>query len=198
VPLGFGYKKTFQDTLNEPVGSSPAKMDTDTVYGRINYLMGFWNLGFQTNFSRQDDRSVANYDSTVISYVVTPTYNNGKFSLLPSFSLIQTDNLQSNFRTDNYLVSLQLGGKSYYNLISYELGGSYNVLKTTNNSMDSRNLSGTFRVGYSLAKYFRQLLNPSIALKGIYNHVADNVNSSMGKDDLSILLVFSTSMPFSF
>jgi hypothetical protein len=197
-PLGFGYKKTLQDTLSEPEGSTPSKTDTDTVYGKIGYLKGFWNLGFQVNYSRQDDKTSSNNDSNIVSYVLTTAYNNGKFSLMPSFSLIQTDNLLSSFRTDNYLVSLQLMGKTYYNIVSYELGGSYSVIKTTNNSVDGRNLNGTFRVGYSLAKYLKFLLNPTVAVRGIYNHVVDQVNTGMGKDDLSILLVLSTSLPFSF
>jgi hypothetical protein len=197
-PLGFGYKKTLQDTLSEPEGSTPSKIDTDTVYGKIGYLQGFWNLGFQVNYSRQDDKTTSNNDSNVVSYILTTAYNDGKFSLMPSFSLIQTDYLLTSFRTDNYLVSLQLMGKTYQNIISYELGGSYSVIKTTNNSVDSRSLNGTCRLGYSLAKYLRFLLNPTVALKGIYNHAVDQVYSGMGKDDLSILLVLSTSMPFSF
>jgi hypothetical protein len=198
MPLGFGYRKTLQDTLNEPVDSNPSKMDTDTIYGRISYQMGFWNLGFLTNFSRQDDRSSANNDSTAISYTLSPTYNNGKFSILPSLSLIQTDNLLTNARTDNYLISLQAMGKTYYNRITYELGSSYSVLKATDNSVDTKSLSGTFRVGYSLAKYFLQLFNPSIALKCVYNNIIDQVNPSAGKDDFSVFLVFSSTFPFSF
>jgi hypothetical protein len=198
MPLGFGYRKALQDTLNEPVGSNPPKMDTDTIYGRISYQMGFWNLGFLTNFSRQDDRSSANNDSTAISYTLSPAYNDGKFSILPSLTLTQTDNSLTNSRTDNYLISLQAMGKTYYNRITYELGSSYNVLKATDNSADNRILSGTFRVGYSLAKYFLQLLNPSIALKGVYNNITDQVNPSAGRDDFSIFLVFSSTFPFSF
>ena len=71
-------------------------------------------------------------------------------------------------------------------------------MKATNNSYDSRMLTGNFRLGYALGRFFNGAFNPTVGLRGQYNHLVDNVNSSMARDDFALFLFVSTSMPFSF
>jgi hypothetical protein len=197
-PMGLNYQRTIQESTQEPAGTIPIKTYTDTVSGRVSYINGPLNLGLQTNYSVKDDQSSANNDTSTLTVTLTPAFNLPSFSIAPSFSLNQTKTPLNDVRVDNFLVGLQLMAKALQNKLSLEMAGTYNVLSANNNSQDGRNVSGNFRISYALGNYLKGLFNPSIGLKGVYTHILDHVNARAGKDELSILLVFTTSIPFSF
>jgi hypothetical protein len=197
-PMGLNYQKTNQESTQEPAGTIPMKAYTDTVSGRISYVNGPLNLGVQTNYSVKDDQSSANNDTSTLTFTFTPAYSLPRFSIAPSFSLNQTRTPLTDVRVDNYLASIQLMTKALQNKLSLELAGTYNIISANNYSQDSRNLNGNFRIAYALGKYFQGHFNPSIGLKGTYNHVLDRVNPSVGRDEFSLLLIFSSTIPFSY
>lgn len=197
-PMGLNYQRTIQESSREPTGTVPMKNYTDTVAGRISYLNGPLNLGFQTNYSVRDDQSSANNDTSTLTFTFTPAYSLPRFSIAPSFSLNQTRTPLTDVRVDNYLASIQLMTKALQDKLSLEMAGSYIVMSANNNSQDSRNFNGNFRIAYALGKYFKGYFNPTIGLKGTYNHVLDHVNTSSGRDEFTLLLVFSSTIPFSY
>jgi hypothetical protein len=197
-PMGVNLQRTIQESTQEPTGTTPMRVYTDTVSGRIGYMKGSLNLGFQANYSIRDDQTPANQDNTTTTYTFTPAYNQPGFSINPSFSLNQTKTNLPDVRIDNYMVNLQIMAKTLNDQLSLEMAGTYNVISSTNNSQDSRNLSANFRVSYALGKYLKGLFNPSIGLKGFYTHILDHVNPSAGRDEFSLLLIFTATMPFSY
>jgi hypothetical protein len=198
LPMGFAYQKVIQEAKEVPSGTLPTEFDIDTISGRINYLRAPWNLGFQTSFSKQNDRSSFNNDSSTKVYSIIPSYLTNTFSLIPSFSLNQIDYDLTGVRTDNYILNLQIIGKTYYEKITYGMGTTYNVIKSNNNTADGRTLSGNFQVIYALGKYLNGYLNPSVGVKGLYNHMVDRVNAGNGKDEFVLLLVLSSTTNLSF
>jgi hypothetical protein len=197
-PINLNYSKTIQDPYDIPTGQIAPQSDTDTLAGRISYMSPPWNIGFQTSYSQQDDKSSNNNDTVIRIFTLTPALSFPTFGLSLAISLNQTDYQLTNYRTDNYLLNLQLTGKLFSNRFSYELGNTYNILKSTNNSADSSILTGNFRLGYFLGRFFNGTVKPTVGLRGQYNHVVDNVNSSLARDDFALFLFISTSIPFSF
>ena len=198
LPMGMNLQRTVQESTQEPAGATPMKVYADTVSGRIGYMMGPLNLGFQTSYSARDDQTPANQDNTTTTYTFTPAYNRPGFSINPSFSLNQTKTSVPDVRIDNYMVNLQVMAKALNDQLSLEMACTYNVISSTNNSQDSRNLSANFRVAYALGKYLKGFFSPSIGLKGLYSHILDHVNPSAKRDEFSLLLVFTATMPFSY
>lgn len=198
LPINLNFSKTLQDPYDIPAGLTAPQSDTNTVGGRISYMSLPWNIGFQTSYSRQDDKSPLNNDSTIRILTLMPMLTYPTFGLSFSLSLNQTEYELANYRNDNFLFNLQLTGKLFNNRFSYELGNTYTIMKATNNSYDSRMLTGNFRLGYALGRFFNGAFNPTVGLRGQYNHLVDNVNSSMARDDFALFLFVSTSMPFSF
>jgi len=197
-PINLNFSKTVQDPYDIPTGSTAPKSDTNTISGRINYMALPWNIGFQTALSRQDDQSLFNNDTTLRTFTLTPMVSYPTFGISCSLSLNQTEYQQGNYRTDNFLLNLQLTGKLFNSRVTYELGNTYNILKSTNNSSDTRMLTRNFRLGYFLGRFFNGLFNPTVGVRGQYNHLIDNVNFSTARDDFALFLFISTSMPFSF
>lgn len=196
LPMGFNYQRVVQESTSEPAGTQPTRTLTDTLGGRITLMKAPWNISFYTNYSNKYDQTAANSDTTTITYTLTPSFTQTRFTLTPSFSLFQTTTKQTDSRMDNFIINLMLSGKIMADRLSYDLTGTYNVIKTTNNAQDSRSLSGNFRIAYSLGSYLKGHFNSSIGLKGVYNHVADRVNPTVGRDEFSIFLVFSSTIPF--
>jgi hypothetical protein len=82
--------------------------------------------------------------------------------------------------------------------MSFDVGGTYNITKANNGSVDSRNLNTNFRLAYNIKGLLKGFLNPSIALRGTYMKNIDEVYSQSTKDEFILFLVLATSVPFSF
>jgi hypothetical protein len=79
----------------------------------------------------------------------------------------------------------------------FDLGGTYSIMKTDNGSMDAKNLNANFRLAWNIKEYFKSLLNPTLALRGVYSKINDRINTGANRDELTLFLVLTTSTPFS-
>lgn len=198
LPMGINYQKSIQESTREPSGTSPIDLHTDTITGRINYIIDKINLGFQTAYSLLNDRTVTNNDTTTITYSFIPAYTTPKLIASSSFSLNQSKVTTTDVRTDTYTISPSVTTKFLRDKASCNLAGTYSIIKADNGSANSRNLNANFTLGYSLKEYFKGYLDPTISLKGSYLKNTDKVNSSLNKDEFILFLVLATTMPFSF
>jgi len=198
LPIGVGYQKGIQNSTKEPSGSSPIDLRTDTVTGRVSYMMDKINIGFQTAYSLMNDRTETNSDTTTITYMLTPSYNIPNLSVNPNFSLNQSKSHLTDVRTDTYTVNLDLRSKFFREKVSFDVGGTYNIMKADNGSVNSRNLMANFRLAYSIKEFLRGYVKPTIGLRGTYMKITDKVNPGSNRDEFTLFLVLATVMPFSF
>jgi hypothetical protein len=197
-PMGINYQKSIQDSTREPSGSFELKLYTDTVSGRINYMMDKINLGFMTSYSQMDDRTSTNNDTSNINYTLTSSYNIPNISVSPAFSLNQSKVHLTDVRTDTYTINLDLRTKFFRDRISFDIGGTYNIVKASDASVDNRNLNANFRLAYNIRDFLKGYMNPTIALRGTYLKTTDEIYSRSNKDEFILFLVLATSVPFSF
>ncbi len=197
LPIGFSYQKTILDSTMEPPSTPPLRMDTDTVTGRVNYMKEPWNIGLQASHSIQNDRTDGGSDTTTTTYTLIPAYLAEHVSISPNFTFNRSKHHLTGVSTDTYTVNLELRGDVFHKRVTYELAGTYNNVKSSDGTVEQDTLQTNFRLSYHLSKIFQGFLNPSVGIKGLYNKTNDRANKQRN-DELVLLLVFSTSMPFTF
>jgi hypothetical protein len=198
LPIGINYQKSIQDSSREPEGTNPLNIKTDTISGRINYTWDKLNLGFNTSYSLMNDKTETNNDTTTITYTLIPSYNLTNISINPSFSLNQSKIHLTNVMTDTYMINLDLRTKFFRDRASFDVGGTYNITKADDDSIDNRNLNMNFRIAYNIKNILKGYINPTIALRGTYTKFVDNIYSSSDKEEFILFLVLATTIPFSF
>ncbi len=198
LPIGINYQKSIQESSREPLGTFPIDIHTDTVTGMVNYTLDRINLGFQTSYSLLNDRTSTDNDTTTTTYTLTPSYNTTNFSLCPSFSLNQSKIHLTGVRTDTYTINTDLRTSFFQQKVSFDVGGTYNIIKADDDSIDTRNLNVNFRLVYNIKEFLNGLVKPTIAIRGTYMKITDRVYSSSNSDEFTLFLVLSTIVPFSF
>ncbi len=198
LPMGFNYQKSVQDSSREPSGSYNINMHTDTVSGRINHTIDKLNLGFQTSYSMMNDKTSSNNDTTTVTCSFTPSYTLQDISVSSGFSFNQSQYHRTDLMTDTYTINLDVRTKFFKERGSFDIGSTYNIVKTNDGSVNNRNLNSNFRLAYNIKGLLKGFLNPNIALRGTYMKNIDEVYSKSSRDEFILFLVLATSVPFSF
>ena len=197
LPVTLGYERTIVDSTDEPESQLPSETHTDTFSGSVMYYMDRLSVGFLGSYSMQDDRTVDDNDSTIITYSFTPGYMWDHFSVNSSFSYTLTEYHLTQVDQDTYTVTLDLRGDLFNGNITYELVGTYDRTWATDNSVDQETFGTSGRVAYVLEKNLWGFINPSVGIKAQYNKIS-NWASTNDREDHTIYLFFSTSLPLSF
>jgi len=198
LPMGINYQKSVQDSSREPSGSYNISMHTDTVSGRINHTIDKLNLGFQTSYSMMNDKTSSNNDTTTVTCSFTPSYTLQDISLSSGFSFNQSQYHRTDLMTDTYTINLDVRTKFFKERGSFDIGSTYNIVKTNDDSVNNRNLNTNFRLAYNIKGLLKGFLNPTVALRGTYMKNVDDINSKSSRDEFILFLVLATSVPFSF
>ncbi|MEW6374315.1 MAG: hypothetical protein AB1502_00805 [Thermodesulfobacteriota bacterium] len=199
LPVGLSYQKSRLDSKWEPLGTPSTRTDTDTVTGKINYIKEPWNLGFTTTYSLQNDKTHQNNDTTTVTYTFTPTYTleHPYLSISPTLSFNRSRTHLTKVHTDTYTGTLDLKGNLLRKKVTYGVGGTYIVMRSSDGLTRQDTLSSNFNVSYLLFKNLWGFLNPSMGIRGLYNRTHDRVLRQT-TNELAFFLVIQTLMSFSF
>jgi len=199
LPMGLTYTKTVQDMGKHPPGTVLKELETDTVSGWINYTWERLNLGLMSSYSELNDRTAAATDNTAINCTVTSSYNAPGFSVSPSFMMNRTRVHLTNVWTDVYTVNLDARTSFLEDRAAFDAGGSYVITTTSDSTVDNRNLNVHARLSYALKEIERLLkgyVKPAVAITGSYATFNDRLPTDADKDEYSIFLELTTSIPF--
>jgi hypothetical protein len=199
LPIGLSYSRSDIKSESEPLDTLPIKMYTDTLTGRVNYIKQPWNLGFSTVYSIQNDRTDESNDTTNITLTFTPTLALEKIFLFvsPSYSYNRILSRITDSHTDIQTATLDLNGNLLHTKLTYGFGGTYTMIRASDESSKQDTLSTNFNISYLLVKNLWGFLNPSVGIRGLYNRIQDRVVDQT-TDELAIFLVIQTTMPVSF
>jgi hypothetical protein len=199
LPIGLSYTRSDIKSESEPVDTPSIKMYTDTLTGRINYIKQPWNLGFSTVYSVQNDRTDESNDTANITLTLTPVLALEKISLFvsPSYSFNRILSRLTDIHTDTQTATLDLNGNLLKTKLTYGFGGTYTMIRASDESSKQDTLSTNFNISYLLVKNLWGFLNPSVGIRGLYNRINDRVVDQT-TDELAVFLVIQTTMPFSF
>jgi hypothetical protein len=196
MPMGITYQKSIIDSKNEPEYTPGVRMDSDSVSGRINYMLTSWNFGLQGVYSFQNDLTLTGSDTTTYSLVFSPLYYAEKFTFSPNFMYNRTIMHLEDVWTDTYTFNLDIRGELTKKL-SYELSGIFNKIIADDNSIDMDGYNSNARLTYNLGKKTSNFFNPSVALAGQYNKTKDYVYKN-DNEEFILIFVLSNGMKFSF
>jgi hypothetical protein len=197
LPLGFNYQRSIQDSTREPSGAFNLSIYTDTLSGRMNYTVDKFNIGFQTMYSMMNDKTKSNNDTTTATFTLTPSYNIQNISVSSAFSFNQSQQHLTDLMTDTYTINLDLRTRFLKERGSFDVGSTYNIVKANDGSVNTSTLNTNFRLAYNIKNLLKGFLNPTIALRGTYMKLTDEINSRSDRDEFLMFLVLSTTTPFS-
>lgn len=198
LPMTLSYQSSIQDSSHEPEYTPSVKMFTDTVTATVNYMKGNWTFALQGGYSFQNDRTSEDSDTTTVNCSFSPGYNGEHLSITPSFSYNMSRYHPTGMVTDNYVFNLDLRGDVLERKILYELAGTYNIIRTTDESVDQDTLNANFRIAYVPKENIRGFFTPCFGIMGKYDRVDDHIYSEAYKNDFVVLFFVSTSALFSF
>ncbi len=196
MPMGIAVQHSILKTTDEPSGFPAVETISDTVTGKISYIQPKWNTGFTTSYSYINDRTGTDLDTSSINYTLTlglTPVETWSLSIVPN--LVQQTNEDTDVRTDTYTTTVDLRSQIIKDLIYWDLGGSYSVSETTDDSVDTETTTVNTRLACSLKRFSPPQLNPTIALRGSYQKTEDKVADTK-TDDLMIFLVFELQAKF--
>ena len=101
----------------------------------------------------------------------------------------------TDIRTDTFVASLDLRSRWLQDRLTLDLGGTYSATSNDADTIDVWNLTSNMRIGYALPEMLSGHFQPSLALRGTYNHMTDRL-AGTNHDDATIILVLATAMPF--
>lgn len=195
LPLSLRYEKNYLSSSNEPSPDSSVKIDTDAVSVSANYLKESWNFGAMAKYSRQNDKTLLNNDSKVISYMFNPTYFSQRITIVPGFMFSRS--ISPLITTDTSSASFHLLGNEtlFDNEWTYTLSSIYTKTKNDMGTYDQNSLSSELRLAYLFHIDGEWLTKPSVGLRGIYNRQVDNITE---QSVISKTLLFFVSLPVNY
>ncbi len=195
-PLGVSYQHTGDLSTDEPEDNLETNLTTDSININAAYAgQGIFGLDTMTSYSWQNDDSYQDADIATLSFAVSPILNFETFSLTMSGTLNQNRDLLSDNRTDDYVLTLDIMGFLFDELVSYELGGTYDRTLFTDDSSDRHGFTGYSRINYHLDRLL-EYGYPTIGLEVQYN--SDTPRGDTTTEDIRVFSTLSTSVPFSF
>lgn len=190
LPIGISIQRSVIDSAKEPPGFDPMKTVADTITGRMSYMQPKWNIGPSVSYTISDDKTVSNADNTSTTYSLPLSLNPIEgLAINTSPTLIQQKDKATGVRQYTYTTSLDIRSEIVKNFIFFDIGGTYSVMKASDDSIDSWNTMFNTRLAYSLKRLFPEYLSPTIALKTDYSRNKDRL-SGIGDEKYTIFLVF--------
>jgi hypothetical protein len=197
LTLGLTYDPVKLDSNNEPAGTEKVDNWKDVYGGTLGYKIGKWNLQFQVGRTIEDDRTLADNDTTLTTYTFTPTWTLESLTVTPSYSYNTSWAKATEATTNTSTAGLSFSGDFFEKRFTYDLAGTRARTTTSDNSADSYTMSATYKLGYVLADSFGGFVKPTLSIDGSYTATHDYIAHTYDHDNV-VYLVFSSSLPFSF
>ena len=196
LPISFNYVKDQQRSHNDP--NIRVNKDTDMLSGSINYNVGKWTFGFMPAFSYMNDKTSSNIDTQTVTYTFTPAYNGESFSVSSSLSFNRTFTRIPHAWTDTYTAGLNIRKDFLDKKLVFDSANTFTKGRTDDRSSDIRTLNLTGTLSYNLKEYFRNAVEPTVALRNSYMKIVDKINSVNDKEEIRCFLVLTLAAPFLF
>ena len=175
APITLFYQKNIQDSRHEPEGSFPVKIHTDTFGAQVGLMLGALSLNLSGNYAFMNDRTPQDYDTATLTLSFMPAYNGETLSLSTGVAYNESRTLPTGAKTWTWTYTLDLRKSLLSGKASFDLGGTYNMMKDNQGNTDQRNLDLRFNLGYNLRPLIRGSLKSSLQLRGEYRRLVDRV-----------------------
>ena len=196
-PLTLSYQLATLDTCDEPSWVEAQETRQHTVLGTASYLGDILNLGLQAEYSNLDDGQTDSYDSRTMTFTLSPALLYENLSISPSFSWSQMEMTASSITTDTLTINMDILGQLPEWDVNWQLAGSYNKTKASDESSDLEIIGVEAEISRSLGQLLGGHLRPTVALRAQYNNNRDLALDD-SEEEFIALVVLSADAPFSF
>ncbi|MFK5881042.1 MAG: hypothetical protein QM482_02410 [Sulfurospirillum sp.] len=199
IPMSAGWNHSVQKSEHEPSSSDIVETLTDTINTQIGYNVNNWNYGLSVEYTKTNDKSTADADTTSKTVSFTPAYSIETFHLEASFTFNRSTSKQD-VDTDTFTVSLGLGGTFFSERVGYDFSSSYEKNRPDVGD-DTYTLSINGQIAYNFVAPKRWMDHPIVGIKGVYNNGnADSTTSTENTtgESYSVSLFVSIPLNYSF
>lgn len=195
-PASISLEYNTQRSSDEPEWADITSVDTYQLTANVGFNQNPWAVNVTSTYSEQNDKSEYNADTELYTFSLVPSYTHQLFSIIPSWTYNRSKDLLSDVVTDTNTVTLDLYSNFFSDLLSSELGGTYDWSKADDDSVDTRNFDAYAKLTYRIAKIWG-LQDTSLALEYHFRDEEDTVYDSNYREE-TVTLVFSSALPYTF
>ncbi len=201
VPVNLSYRRDYIKSTKEPTADDKQKLITDTYHGDIGYNMDEISTTFGIDYSKQNDKTKNNQDSSTTTYSLTPSYATDNFHIDPNLSFNRSKDYKAGLKTDTTTLGLAFGGNFLKQSLTYDFDGAYTITQDNGEAdakTNTRELSTSFQIAYVWASPKNWILkNPSVGIRGSYNHSKDKTSGTTDHD-INVQLFVSVPLEYIF
>lgn len=194
LPISIAYK--FGHQASDDVSGVPEKtLDkiSHDVNGQLSYVSGIVFTSLSGGYSRTDDGTIVNADSTAWNVRLAPGFTWPTLSFTPSAAYNET--LLGQLRTETATLGLDGRAHFFQSRLTAEAGGSCAFTRTSDRSQENRALNGTFRIAYSPGPLLSGHFVPTVAFRGLYDRLDDKITPTSDRDNLTLFLTITAEIP---
>jgi hypothetical protein len=194
LPIWITYKFGHQES-EDVAGALEETLDTIShdVNGQVSYTTGIFLTSLSGGYSKTDDRTAVNADSTAWNLRLAPGFTWPTLTLTPSAAYNET--LLGQLRTETTTLGLDGMAQFFQSRVTAEVGGSWVFTRTSDGSQDNRSLNGSFRIAYSPGPLLSGYFVPTVAFRGQYDRLDDKITPASDQDNLTLFLTLTAEIP---
>lgn len=194
LPISITYKFGHQASDDVP-GITEKTLDkiSHDVNGQLSYVSGIVLASLSGGYSRTDDGTIVNADSTAWNVRLAPGFTWPTLSLTPSAAYNET--LLGQIRTETTTLGLDGRAQFFRSRVTAEAGGSWVFNRNSDRSQENRALNGTFRIAYSPGALLSGQFVPTVAFRGLYDRLDDKVTPASDRDNWTLFLTITAEIP---
>ncbi len=194
-PVSLNFEHNRQNSTDEPTVTEKTDIDTDTLTGSISYIEGVLAIELRSSYSEQNDKTINDLDTHLLSVSLAPSYTGTTFSIMPSRSFSSSEDKSTDIRTDTNTLTLDISSSFLHDTLIGDLGGTYDWSTADDDSVDMNTASTYARLSYHLLNMWH-LEDSTVSLEFTSTRQEDNIFNTKTSDKI-LSMVFSSTLPYS-
>ena len=169
VPMQFSWLRNIEKNQDIILDSL-----TDTYSSSISYVQDAYSLDFTPSYSKTNDKTDYNQDSSNLNLDLSVSYFKDRFSIQPSIGFNRYKDYITDVYTDIDTYSLTFSAILLKN-VSINNTGSFSNMTASDNSVDQDYYSNSFQLTYEYPERIWGIVSPRASLVTSYEKSKDRV-----------------------
>ncbi|MCP3901820.1 MAG: hypothetical protein GY707_19090, partial [Desulfobacteraceae bacterium] len=186
VPMTFRWFKNIEKNQESEIDTY-----TDTYSSSISYMKDAYSLFFIPSYSKTNDMSVDNFDSSDLDLNLSGTYFKGVVSIAPSIGFHRTKDYSTNVDTDTNTYSLTVTATLLENITANNTG-SASYMTASDDSVEQDFYLNNFQLTYEHPRRLWGIFSPQVNLGASYEKIKDRVMDTESEETIVYLTLSGT------
>ncbi|MCK5310586.1 MAG: hypothetical protein KAJ62_00655 [Desulfobacteraceae bacterium] len=178
VPMTFSWFKNIEKNQVSVIDSY-----TDTYSSSISYMKNAFNLFFTPSYSKTNDKTIYDYDSSNTCLNLSGSYYKERFSIQPSIGFNRYKDYSTDVYTDTDTYSLTVAVTIIENLC-IDNTGSFSHITASDDSIDQDCISNDFQLTYKHPNRIWGIFSPRASLCTSYEKIKDRIMGTESEETI--------------